>query len=65
MRARSLESEFDSSRASKESTNRYVGVIGATAIHLQDRARDAKVRKLHELFIDIGCTIEGRGRGED
>ncbi|MDA1025051.1 MAG: M20/M25/M40 family metallo-hydrolase [Planctomycetota bacterium] len=32
-----------------------VGVIGATAIHLQDRARDAKVRKLHELFIDIGC----------
>ena len=32
-----------------------LGVIGATAIHLQDRARDAKVRKLHELFIDIGC----------
>ncbi len=32
-----------------------VGVIGATAIHLQDRGADAKVRKLHELFIDIGC----------
>ena len=31
------------------------GGIGATAIHLQDRSGDAKVRKLHELFIDIGC----------
>ncbi len=31
------------------------GFIGATAIHLQDRSGDAKVRKLHELFIDIGC----------
>ena len=32
-----------------------IGVIGATAIHLQDRSGDGKVRKLHELFIDIGC----------
>ena len=32
------------------------GVIGATAIHLQDRTGDAKTRKLHELFVDIGCT---------
>jgi putative aminopeptidase FrvX len=32
-----------------------LGVIGATAIHLQDRTGDAKVRKLHELFIDIGA----------
>ena len=31
------------------------GLIGATAIHLQDRSGDAKVRKLHELFVDIGC----------
>ncbi len=31
------------------------GVIGATAIHLQDRSGDSKTRKLHELFIDIGC----------
>ncbi len=36
-------------------TEPVVGVIGATAIHLQDRGADAKVRKLHELFIDIGC----------
>ena len=32
-----------------------LGVIGATAIHLQDRSRDGKARKLHELFVDIGC----------
>ena len=31
------------------------GVIGATAIHLQDRGSDSKIRKLHELFVDIGC----------
>lgn len=33
-----------------------IGVIGATAIHLQDRTGDPKVRKLHELFIDIGAA---------
>ncbi len=33
-----------------------VGVIGATAIHLQDRSGDLKVRKLHELFIEIGAA---------
>lgn len=32
-----------------------LGVIGATAIHLQEKAGDPKVRKLHELFIDIGA----------
>jgi putative aminopeptidase FrvX len=32
-----------------------IGVIGATAIHLQDRSAEPKVRKLHELFIDIGA----------
>jgi endoglucanase len=33
-----------------------VGLIGATAIHLQDKSQEGKVRKLHELFIDIGAT---------
>ena len=32
-----------------------VGLVGATAIHLQDRSGDSKVRKIHELFVDIGC----------
>ncbi len=31
------------------------GVVGATAIHLQDRGKDPKVPKMHELFIDIGA----------
>ena len=31
-------------------------MIGATAIHLQDKSQDGKVRKLHELFIDIGAV---------
>jgi endoglucanase len=33
------------------------GVTGATAIHLQDpkERAEAKVRKLHELFVDIGA----------
>ena len=38
------------------------GVIGATAIHLQDRTGDAKTRKLHELFIDIGCRSKEEAR---
>lgn len=38
-----------------------VGVIGATAIHLQDRSGDSKVRKLHELFVDIGCRSRAEG----
>jgi endoglucanase len=33
-----------------------IGLIGATAIHLQDKSQDGKVRKMHELFIDIGAT---------
>jgi putative aminopeptidase FrvX len=31
------------------------GVIGATAIHLQDRTKDSKPPKMHECFIDIGA----------
>jgi endoglucanase len=33
-----------------------IGLIGATAIHLQDKSQEGKVRKIHELFIDIGAT---------
>jgi putative aminopeptidase FrvX len=32
------------------------GVIGATAIHLRERDKDAKEPKIHELFIDIGAA---------
>ncbi len=32
------------------------GVIGATAIHLQDKDKEAKVPKMHEVFIDIGAA---------
>ncbi|MDX1972346.1 MAG: M42 family metallopeptidase [Candidatus Sumerlaeia bacterium] len=32
-----------------------LGVTGATAIHLRDKDKAAEVRKLHELFIDIGA----------
>ncbi len=32
------------------------GVIGATAIHLRDRGKDAKAPKMHECFIDIGAA---------
>ena len=35
--------------------NPVLGVIGATAIHLQDKSAEGKVRKLHELYIDIGA----------
>lgn len=42
--------------------NPVQGVIGATAIHLQDRSGDAKVRKLHELFVDIGARDEAAAR---
>jgi endoglucanase len=31
------------------------GVIGSTAIHIQDRDKDQKVPKMHEIFIDIGA----------
>ncbi len=42
------------------------GVTGATAIHLRDRdGGNDKIRRLHELFIDIGAVsrkaVEGRG----
>ena len=36
-------------------TEPVTGLIGATAIHLQDKSAEGKVRKLHELFIDIGA----------
>jgi len=36
--------------------NPVIGLIGATAIHLQDKSVEGKVRKIHELFIDIGAT---------
>ncbi|MFZ9882326.1 MAG: M20/M25/M40 family metallo-hydrolase, partial [Phycisphaerales bacterium] len=36
--------------------NPVVGLIGATAIHLQDKTAEGKVRKMHELFIDIGAA---------
>lgn len=35
-------------------TEPVIGLVGATAIHLQDKDAGAKVRKVHELFIDIG-----------
>jgi endoglucanase len=41
-----------------------LGLIGATAIHLQDRSGDPKVRKLHELFIDIGAKDEASARAK-
>ncbi len=31
------------------------GVIGATAIHLQERGKEAKAPKMHECYIDIGA----------
>jgi putative aminopeptidase FrvX len=31
------------------------GVIGATAIHLQERGKEQKVPKMHECYIDIGA----------
>ncbi len=37
------------------STKPVIGLVGATAIHLQDKEASGKVRKLHELFIDIGA----------
>ena len=33
-----------------------LGVIGALAIHMQDRGKRADVPELHELFIDIGAA---------
>ncbi|MFM7051543.1 MAG: M42 family peptidase, partial [Planctomycetota bacterium] len=39
-----------------------IGLIGATAIHLQDKSAEGKVRKMHELFIDIGATSADEAR---
>ncbi|MFP4354962.1 MAG: M42 family metallopeptidase [Phycisphaerae bacterium] len=38
------------------------GVIGATAIHLGDKSKDAKAPKMHELFIDIGAADADEAR---
>lgn len=35
---------------------KVLGVIGSTPIHLQDRTRDAKAPKLHEVYVDIGAS---------
>lgn len=32
------------------------GIVGATAIHLQDREKDQKAPKIHEIHIDIGAA---------
>jgi putative aminopeptidase FrvX len=32
------------------------GIIGAMAIHLQDKDKEQKAPKMHELYIDIGAT---------
>lgn len=42
-------------RSTVRGAGMVVGLIGATAIHLQDKAGETKQRKLHELFIDIGA----------
>jgi putative aminopeptidase FrvX len=39
-----------------------LGVVGALAIHMQDRAKRAEVPELHDLFIDIGAA--GRKEAE-
>lgn len=43
-------------RSSVPGNDEVFGVIGATAIHLQEKSGDPKVRKLHELFVDIGAA---------
>jgi endoglucanase len=43
-------------------TEPVIGLVGATAIHLQERGGEPKVRKLHELFVDIGAKDEASAR---
>lgn len=43
-------------RSSVPEVGEVLAVIGATAIHLQDKASEGKARKLHELFLDIGAA---------
>jgi endoglucanase len=38
------------------------GVIGATAVHLQERDKEPKVPKVHECWIDIGAADEKDAR---
>ena len=42
---------------------RIAGVIGRTAIHLQDEAERKKKPEIKDMWIDIGATIARRGRG--
>ena len=44
--------------------NPVIGLIGATAIHLQDKSAEGKVRKMHELFIDIGAASGDEARAK-
>jgi putative aminopeptidase FrvX len=44
-------------------TSPVVGLIGATAVHLKDKDAD-KVRKVHELFIDIGATDQAAAQAK-
>ena len=39
------------------------GVVGKKAIHLMDKDEREKVSKIEDLWIDIGATTQGRGRG--
>ncbi len=36
--------------------NRIAGVVGIKAYHLVDRDEEKKIPKVHEMYIDIGCT---------
>lgn len=43
-------------RVSIHTANKIVrGIVGSTPIHLQDRTKEQKPPKLHELYIDIGA----------
>jgi endoglucanase len=33
-----------------------LGVVGSTPIHLQERGKERKVPKLHELYVDVGAS---------
>ncbi|MGB2824523.1 MAG: M20/M25/M40 family metallo-hydrolase [Phycisphaerae bacterium] len=39
------------------------GVIGATPVHLQERGKEPKVPKMHDLFIDVGAA-DGAAAGK-
>ena len=35
---------------------KVLGVVGSTPIHLQERGKEAKAPKLHDLYVDIGAA---------